>query len=215
MPGDATAATGRLGLRERKKLMTRRALVDAAQRMFEERGYDDVTVAEIADAANISVKTMFTYFASKEDLAFADEGDLRAELARAIVGRSAEQTPLDAGLAVIIRWTAQDDGTAAALQGYRRGYGESIALQNRLRRMWSDFEDTLTEAISASRPAGERGRADLVTARLQAMHLVLVVRHLSTPEVAAAVTTAEDPAGALRRCLEHAVQASSGAFDAG
>ena len=64
------------GLRERKKLMTRRALVDAAQRLFEERGYDGVTVAEIADAADVSVKTLFTYFAAKEDLAFAEEGVL-------------------------------------------------------------------------------------------------------------------------------------------
>jgi AcrR family transcriptional regulator len=64
--------------------MTLRTVIDAAERLFEQRGYDNVTVAEIADSANISVKTLFTYFASKEDLAFADEGELRADLAKAI-----------------------------------------------------------------------------------------------------------------------------------
>jgi AcrR family transcriptional regulator len=61
-----------MGLRERKKLQTREALLRVSRELFEARGYDQVTVAEIADAADISVKTLFTYFRSKEDLAFGD-----------------------------------------------------------------------------------------------------------------------------------------------
>jgi AcrR family transcriptional regulator len=163
----------------------------------------------VADAANISVKTMFTYFASKEDLAFADEGDLRDELAHAITDRDIEQSPLNAVMAVVTRRAMQE---SAGLEGYRRGFGESVALQNRLRRMWADYEDTLTEAIAASPPAGGGDRVDPAVARLQAMHLVLVVRYLTTPEVAAAVATAEDPDRGLGECLERAGQAASSAF---
>ena len=195
------------GLRERKKLMTRRALVDAAQRLFEERGYDGVTVAEIADAADVSVKTLFTYFAAKEDLAFAEEGGLRADLVDAVAVRAAGQSPLDAVVAMLGRRATSGGGVAAGLQGYRRGYGEAVALQNRLRRMWSDYEDALAEAIVAAGPG-----VDPVTARLQATHLVLVVRHLTAPEVAEAVAAAAAPARALHRCLDQAAAASAGAF---
>ncbi|MGI8447637.1 MAG: helix-turn-helix domain-containing protein [Streptosporangiaceae bacterium] len=57
-------------LAARKRALTRAAIADAAQRRFGERGFGHVTVAEIADAANVSVKTLFVYFRSKEDLAF-------------------------------------------------------------------------------------------------------------------------------------------------
>jgi AcrR family transcriptional regulator len=76
-----------VGLREQKKRQTRQALLDAAERLFEAHGYDRVTVAQIADAANISVKMLFTYFASKEDLAFGDEARLRDALVSAIAAR--------------------------------------------------------------------------------------------------------------------------------
>ncbi|HYR16536.1 MAG TPA: helix-turn-helix domain-containing protein, partial [Mycobacterium sp.] len=67
-------------LRERKRLRTRQALVDAAAELFEQRGYDGTTIADIAAAADISTRTFFSYFASKEDILFPD-ADARVKAA--------------------------------------------------------------------------------------------------------------------------------------
>ncbi len=59
-----------IGLRERKRRQTRQELIKAAMRLFEEKGYDQTTVAEIAFAAGVSTKTFFNYFASKDEVLF-------------------------------------------------------------------------------------------------------------------------------------------------
>ncbi|WKG01937.1 TetR/AcrR family transcriptional regulator [Mycolicibacterium sp. HK-90] len=78
---------GEVGRRERKKQLTRRALVDAAVRLFTERGYDQTAVADIAEAADVSKRTFFLHFPTKEDVLLADAGS-RVDLAvQAIEGR--------------------------------------------------------------------------------------------------------------------------------
>ena len=59
-------------LRERKRTRTREALIEAAAGLFERHGYDGTTIADIAAAADISTRTFFSYFASKEDVLFPD-----------------------------------------------------------------------------------------------------------------------------------------------
>ncbi|KAB2343977.1 acyl-CoA-like ligand-binding transcription factor [Actinomadura rudentiformis] len=74
----------RLPLRERKKLKTRRAIQDHALRLFTEQGYDETTVEQIAEAAEISPSTFFRYFRTKEDVVITDEYDpIMAEIFRA------------------------------------------------------------------------------------------------------------------------------------
>ena len=59
-----------MGLRERKRQQTRQQLIGAAMRLFEQKGYEQTTVAEIAAAAGVSTKTFFNYFASKDEVLF-------------------------------------------------------------------------------------------------------------------------------------------------
>src|SRR4051812_46091411 len=73
-----------LGLRERKKQQTRLAISDVATRLFITRGFENVTVAEVADAANVSVNTVFNYFSTKEELFFDRGAEFTAAASRAV-----------------------------------------------------------------------------------------------------------------------------------
>lgn len=81
------AAPAPPGLRERKKRQTRRALQDAALALFGEQGYDGTTVEQIAEAADVSYRTFFRYFASKEEVLEADFSDLIERMTRAVTER--------------------------------------------------------------------------------------------------------------------------------
>ncbi|WP_206272652.1 TetR family transcriptional regulator [Streptomyces globisporus] len=85
-----------VGLRERKKRLTYQAVSDAAIRMFLERGFDKVSVAEVAAAADISKPTLFRYFPAKEDLVLHRFADHEDEAARVVTARAPDETPLDA-----------------------------------------------------------------------------------------------------------------------
>jgi AcrR family transcriptional regulator len=90
MTGPAT------GLRERKKRQTREALTRAAQELFVERGYDETTLAEIAEAAGVSTRTIFAYFPGKEDILFATEQTMLDALGQALAERPAGADALTA-----------------------------------------------------------------------------------------------------------------------
>src|ERR1700752_2047329 len=80
-------------LRERKRVRTRQALVDAAAQLFEQRGYEGTTIADIAAAADISTRTFFSYFATKEDVLFpAADAGVKAALT-AIDNRRPDERP--------------------------------------------------------------------------------------------------------------------------
>jgi AcrR family transcriptional regulator len=85
-----------LGRRERKKLETRRALREAALRLFVERGPDDVSVEDIAEDADVSVRTFFNYFSSKEEALFGWDPEALDGITEAVVARPANETPFRA-----------------------------------------------------------------------------------------------------------------------
>ncbi len=82
------------GLRERKKARTRLAISDVATRLFQEHGFEHVTIAQVAAAADVSVKTVFNYFATKEDLFFDRADEVLDGLVQTVVQRPAGATVL-------------------------------------------------------------------------------------------------------------------------
>lgn len=91
------------GLRQRKKERTRRLLVDTALRLFQEQGYEQTTIAQIAETAELSPGTFFLHFATKEDVVFAGQHD-RLDLALlAIRERSPDEAPVEVLVHVIER----------------------------------------------------------------------------------------------------------------
>lgn len=79
------------GRRERKKQRTREALVDAAFTLFAEKGFDSTTVEEIADAVDVSSRTFFRYFASKEDVALTFQEEQTRAVMAALAARPPEE----------------------------------------------------------------------------------------------------------------------------
>jgi AcrR family transcriptional regulator len=176
------ARPGTVPLRERKRALTREAILAAAGRLFEERGFDEVTVAEIADAANVSVKTLFVYFRSKEDLVFTDTWllDLCLDALRQRPPGTSAGEAIAGALITVLR----DGGQAvtAGIEGFHRGYGSSAALHSRLLRMWEEYEDRITAALAA-----EAGSPPAPAMRLEAIRLVGILRSLTYPEVRTAI----------------------------
>jgi AcrR family transcriptional regulator len=168
----------RLPLRERKKAATRARILEVAGRLFEEHGYDAVTVAEIADAADVSVKTVFVYFRSKEDLAVADTSLLDA-LVAALADRAPATTPAQVVGDVLDAALDAPDRASTGLEAYFRRAGDAPALRSRLLRLWAEYEDAVATVL-----ARDAGRNSTVPAdRLAAITLVGIVRSFTAPEV--------------------------------
>jgi AcrR family transcriptional regulator len=87
---------GKPGLREKKKRHTRQLIAESALRLFIERGFDEVTVAEVAEAADVSEGTVFNYFPTKEDLFFGGRRAFESEVIEAVRGRAPGVSVIDA-----------------------------------------------------------------------------------------------------------------------
>jgi AcrR family transcriptional regulator len=91
-----------LGRRERKKLATRRALEESAMRLFTEKGFDGTTVEEIADSADVSARTFFRYFATKDEVLFGDH-EPRLEAMRELLAARPADEPVIASIEALLR----------------------------------------------------------------------------------------------------------------
>lgn len=173
--------TSPAGRRERKKAQTRKALGDAALRLFLDRGFDQVSVKEVADAADVSVTTLFKHFPCKEALVFDEDDDIEASLVAAVRERAPGQTIPEALREHVLR--ASDDH-GEELAGFVRLVAETPALYRYLRGMWIRHEHAVAHAIAEEVGAPQ----DDVTCAAMAHFALLardLVEHRSDREAAA------------------------------
>src|SRR5512132_1456372 len=178
------------GLRERKKVQTREAIADAARALFLERGFDDVTVADVAEAADVSEATVFNYFPTKEDLAFHRMEDFEEEMLDAIRNRRPGTSVVDAFGSFVLqpRGFLKAGATGVDPRAVIKLFTESPALLARERQIFDRYADRLVGLIAEERHTRADDLVPLVIARaLTSLHRAMIdhVRH----QVLAGVTT--------------------------
>ena len=194
------------GLRERKKLKTRGAIHDAAMRLFAERGYNATTIADIADAAEVSRATFFSYFASKDDVIFGDAPRAADVLAATLAELPEGMTTLAAvreWLRTLAGWL---DDERLPLQ--RRLALEVPSVAARRHQIHAEFEDIIAAALAREIDAD----APELVARMTAAALVGA---LSTAEKAAAERTAASGQALSSEDVEQLLDAMMAFIDGG
>ncbi|MGX9889284.1 TetR/AcrR family transcriptional regulator [Streptomyces sp. NPDC002276] len=159
-----------VGRRERKKAATRQAIADAALRLFLERGYDDVGIREIADAADVSTTTLFKHFPVKEALVFDEDADQEARLLAAVRERPDGQS-IPAALrdhALRHRRAAADGDPRFA--AFFELIDSTPALRDYLQGMWLRHAAALARVIAeeSGLPSGDPACAALAHFALEA-----------------------------------------------
>ena len=197
------------GLRARKKRLTREAIFAAADRLFAERGFENVTVAEIADAANVSVKTVFTYVNAKEELIFRQQTVLDA-VVRAVASRRLGQTPLVAAAQALLAAVNETDENLS-LESFQRMVASGPAARSRVRALWDETETRLAEVLGTE-ARGARGDVPVERAarRLTAAQIMVLVRTVTSDEVADLITKSADTDSGRREALAQWIRDAAG-----
>ncbi len=141
-----------MGLRERKKEQTRRRIADVATRLFLARGYDAVTTAEVAQAAEVSPATLFNYFPAKEALVFDEDQALGDALVCAITARPAGTGVLDALRQAILAGPYLRFAHDPAYRPFFELIHSTPELASHARQMAARYEKAIAEAIFEARP---------------------------------------------------------------
>lgn len=180
------------GHRERKKQQTREAIARAGLDLFVERGYEATTLAEIAEAAGVSTRTIFAYFPSKEDILFCDFEALRDSLAQALAerpgGKDALGTLRDFIVSVAADKTDLDDKVESIV-------ATNETLHSHKRARLSQLRELLAAAIAADLDAGpDDFRPQIAAASLTAAFEALEVHDRKpSPHTPEQVAAAVDP----------------------
>src|SRR5262252_5733490 len=156
------------GLRERRKQETRQAISDIATLMFVDRGFDEVTIAQVADAAGVAKMTVTNYFPRKEDLVFDRAEAIERHLADVIAARA----PGESMLAAIRRDYAEAVARVDVTLGLSSPGFARMILSSRVREMLDQREQALGDAIAAE-IGTDNPQQRLVAALLASVHRVL------------------------------------------
>jgi AcrR family transcriptional regulator len=189
------------GLRDRKKTATRRALASAALRLTLEYGPDGVTIEQISDAADVSPRTFFNYFSSKEEAILGVDPDRRAALQQSLASRPVDEAPLAA--------------LRAALVSHSIAYAEDADQWAHHARLAREHPSLFRTQV-ASFAAFERGMIEIVADRLaldpdrDLYPSLVVTTALTTMRVALDHWQATAPAEPLSDLLDRAFVSLAG-----
>jgi AcrR family transcriptional regulator len=193
---------GAPGRRERKKARTRDALSAAARELFAQQGFATTTVQQIADAADVSERTFFRYFASKEDLLLPVVAALFEDAEQAI--REPPLTSILEGLVRAVEERAREGGMALVGNGFDPS---DPIVAGRFVKAYLDWEDRLARVLVERFMAAG---ADLDDAGLR-LHAA-VTAHAAVSALRATLRALRAGSGARRRPIEEIVRAIREAF---
>jgi AcrR family transcriptional regulator len=189
------------GLRERKKQRTRDTIARAAHELFAERGYHATTLPDIAEAADVSTRTIFAYFPSKEDILFSDFAVMKEALAQALAERPEGQDALETVRQFILSLHGAEKSDLD--EGLRVCVESDETLRNHLRARIAQLEELIAPAIAKDLDAPANDvRPQVVAASLTAAFNVLSERGGGTKKKsksAADLAAAIDPVIAFLR----------------
>ncbi|WP_393087452.1 TetR/AcrR family transcriptional regulator [Streptomyces sp. LN704] len=161
------------GLRERKKQRTHAAISDAAIALFLEHGFNQVSVAQVAEAAEVSKRTVFAYFPAKEDLVVHRLADHETEIARIVRARPPHTAPLTALREHFVQGLRERDPITGLndhpqVRRVHRMILDAPSLVARMERFKTGSERALAQALRETADTSE------LTARLAAVQIVAV-----------------------------------------
>jgi AcrR family transcriptional regulator len=197
------------GLRERKKQQTRELIAETARRLFAERGFEQVSVAEIARTADVSEKTVFNYFPTKEDLVYWRLESFEEELLDTLRERAAGESLLEAFGRFVRKPRGMlgryDPETQERLAAVSRMIASSPSLLAREQQIFAGYTRSLAALIAEETGASTDDVEPWVAANaMMGVHRALV--RLSRERVLAGATTNELQ-GELTAAGERALQA--------
>ncbi|MFE3270845.1 TetR/AcrR family transcriptional regulator [Streptomyces sp. NPDC059215] len=165
------------GLRERSKARRREAITRAAYTLFAEHGYSATSIADIADAAEVSPRTVTLYFRSKQDIAFAHFGDSVGRLTDALKTRTAGTTTLD----ILGRWLREESSHHSDLDDLQRRMFQANPELQALRA--TRLADTIREgAVAVAGDTGLTPEAPGPRITAAAAMAIMTVLHDTHPE---------------------------------